>query len=687
MRFALNAHTMIFMLATLLADPQTPSPVSEVIIVRGERLKSREETQAQVSLSGGQLQDQTGIRLDEALRIVPGLGLFRRTSSGAANATIQGLSLRAIAPNGAGRALVTLDGVPQNDPFGGWVNWGRYDPLFLNRVEIRRGGAGAGNGPMALTGVLGLIEARGEVGAANFSVGDLGSVHATARHSVRSPGAVFTAMAAYDATNGGFQISPRQRGPVDQKINSDIAAATLVTDVERSDGAWSVRASGFREAKGGGVVGAQSRAQGLDVSVARRIEGANGQARFLIYGQGRDFSNQSVAVSGGRTIATPSLDQFATPSSAIGGSIVLASNNWPNLTVDWRQAQGQTQELFRNLGGGFTRTRIAGGQQDLLGVGIEVPQPLRVANTGIAMEGALRLDYWSNTQARRIETDRASGLNTVNESPRDAHGTLVNGRVLAAIKDGALRLTAYRTFRPPTLNELHRPFRLGNDVTEANAALEPETLTGLDLDVRHVSAFEGGKLESTLTLFANRLDGPISNVTIGVGPGNFDRIGFLPVGGSLRERQNAGRINASGLEARIVWQGQVDQPSWQIAVTLTDATVNGGALLPQLSGNRPAQAAPWSSSASLTWPIANLGTVHAVIRGEGARFEDDLNSRKLAAYGAIDLRLERQITQHATLYVSVENALEESIPTGRTGDEVISLASGRIARIGLHVRR
>ena len=35
----------------------------------------------------------------------------------------------------------------------------------------------------------------------------------------------------------------------------------------------------------------------------------------------------------------------------------------------------------------------------------------------------------------------------------------------------AWRAAAYSGFRPATLNELHRPFRVGNDITEANAAL------------------------------------------------------------------------------------------------------------------------------------------------------------------------------------------------------------------------
>src|ERR1700743_3513204 len=62
-------------------------------------------------------------RLDDALTSVPGFSLFRRTSSLGANPTTQGVSLRGIAGSGASRSLGTLDGVPQNDPFGGWVIW------------------------------------------------------------------------------------------------------------------------------------------------------------------------------------------------------------------------------------------------------------------------------------------------------------------------------------------------------------------------------------------------------------------------------------------------------------------------------------------------------------------------------------------------------------------------------------
>src|SRR5205814_2367322 len=86
-----------------------------------------------------QLGEIPGINLDDRLRQVPGFSLFRRSSSVVANPTTQGVSLRGIGSSGASRTLVLWDGIPINDPFGGWVYWTRIDPSYIDRVEIDRG--------------------------------------------------------------------------------------------------------------------------------------------------------------------------------------------------------------------------------------------------------------------------------------------------------------------------------------------------------------------------------------------------------------------------------------------------------------------------------------------------------------------------------------------------------------------
>src|SRR5262249_45899402 len=112
-------------------------------------------------------------RIDEALETVPGVSLFRRTTSLSANPTTQGVSLRAIAGSGAGRALVTLDGAPVNDPFGGWVIWTALPPEGLAGANIVRGAGSGPYGAGALTGVISLQErgAQEGLGALDVSAG------------------------------------------------------------------------------------------------------------------------------------------------------------------------------------------------------------------------------------------------------------------------------------------------------------------------------------------------------------------------------------------------------------------------------------------------------------------------------------------------------------------------------------
>jgi outer membrane receptor protein involved in Fe transport len=88
--------------------------------------------------------------LDDALRQVPGLTLFRRTSSRTANPTTQGINLRGIGGSGTSRAAVLFDGISLNDAFGGWTYWSRVPQIAVEQIEVLRGGASALYGTGAL---------------------------------------------------------------------------------------------------------------------------------------------------------------------------------------------------------------------------------------------------------------------------------------------------------------------------------------------------------------------------------------------------------------------------------------------------------------------------------------------------------------------------------------------------------
>ena len=155
------------------------------------------------------------------LRDIPGFQQFRRSDSRSANPTSQGATLRALGGNASSRALLILDGVPQTDPFGGWIAWPAYDPRRLGRIRVVRGGGTGADGPGALAGTIALDSAGpGELEgpAASLAYGSRDSVDAFAGYGARL-GAGFVSVSGAFARGDGFvPIVARQQGPADRAL-------------------------------------------------------------------------------------------------------------------------------------------------------------------------------------------------------------------------------------------------------------------------------------------------------------------------------------------------------------------------------------------------------------------------------------------------------------------------------------
>src|SRR5262249_59508076 len=80
-----------------------------------------------------------------------------RSGSRTANPTSQGVSLRGVGASGASRALVITDGIPLNDPFGGWIYWDLIPRESIARVEVLQGAASSLYGTDALGGVINIV--------------------------------------------------------------------------------------------------------------------------------------------------------------------------------------------------------------------------------------------------------------------------------------------------------------------------------------------------------------------------------------------------------------------------------------------------------------------------------------------------------------------------------------------------
>jgi outer membrane receptor protein involved in Fe transport len=670
----------------LIAPPEEPVAVAEVVVT-GARLPPPAGSPAFSVIRLGAQDLLRSPRLDEALSQVAGASLFRRTSSLGANPTTQGLSLRSIAPSGAGRALVTLDGVPQNDPFGGWVIWTGLPSEAVRSLDVVRGAAAQAYGAGALTGVVSLTGRDGAARPllAEAAVGGLDYRRGALVAGVPLPHGDLLLSGALEHSGGWIPVR-EGRGPADTRLALSSGSAAIKYDLDRAGLSWSARLAAYDENRQAGLAGADSRARGAQASLTVvRAPGAAGPGwRLQAWTLASDLQNRSVAVAADRSGATPANDQFETPATGAGVNAALrgvtSEGEW-ELGADLRANEGVSRERFRYMAGAFTRSREAGGRTLTGGA---YATTTRLAGAWL-LTGGVRADVWRSGDAERVERDLQTGALTLNARPEGREVLIPSARagVRRALGDGWFgRAAAYTGFRPPTLNELHRPFRVGNDITEANAALKPERLAGAELSFgREVRGFG-----FAAAVFANRLEDPVANVTIGIGPGVFPPAGFVPAGGVLRQRRNLGAVEALGveIEAERRWG---DRARLRGSLGYTDAVVEGEADAPQLTGKRPAQAPRLTATAVFDWRATDRIDLAADVRHEGPRFEDDLNTRRLAAATTVDVEASYRLSPFTRVFVAVRNAGDAAVETGRTANDVLSYDAPRTVTVGVRHQR
>ena len=195
------------------------------------------------------------ITLDGQIRQIPGLELFRRSSSLVANPTSQGVSLRGLGSTSASRTLVTDDDVPLNDPIGGWIHWQEQPELAIQSVELVRGGASDLYGSSAIGGVINVIPVRPTSRQAELrsSYGGEGTYDTSLLLQTKhGPWGLLTSGGLL-GTDGFIQEAPSQRGPIDAASNVHSQNAVLLAEHDRGPLRLFARANGFNESRHNGT--------------------------------------------------------------------------------------------------------------------------------------------------------------------------------------------------------------------------------------------------------------------------------------------------------------------------------------------------------------------------------------------------------------------------------------------------
>jgi outer membrane receptor protein involved in Fe transport len=373
----------------------------------------------------------------------------------------------------------------------------------------------------------------------------------------------------------------------------------------------------------------------------------------------------------------PALDQYAVPASAAGASAQFtlgdAADREASVTtlgLDARQVAGETREhfFFDGSRADFLRERRAGGVQTVGGVFFTHARALRPALT-LTLGG--RVDSTWRTGGFRRERLRGSGAVLVDEryaDRRDLAWSPSAGLAWAAADGLILRAAAYSAYRDPTLNELHRPFRVGAVTTRANPGLEPESLVGGEIGV--VRDAPDARRGLRATVFANELSDPVANVSLDAG---------------TRQRRNLGRVWVRGLELGAHWRPAAS-PDWRVEMDylFSDARVSaGGPGAVELEGKRLAQVPRHTVSAGAVWQAARALELELRARWSSEQFEDDLNTLPLDRVARLDFAAHHRFARGLRLSVAVENLLDAEIETSRSADGLVGLAAPRMARVEL----
>ena len=637
-----------------------------IIIVTGKGLDQTKSDPAygSVEIDRARLTSEASGRIENILADVAGFQQFRRSDSRSANPSAQGATLRALGGNASSRTLILLDGVPQADPFFGYIPFSAITPERLSSVRVTRGGGNGAFGAGAVAGTIDLNSAtRTDLPDASLSA-FYGSDNARELSAglTKDLGSGFVSLSGrWDRGDGFFTAPAASRQPSDVRAAYESWSSGLRAVAPLADGVeMQFRGLLYQDNRTLRFAGADSSSEGQDASI-RIVSQGRWQIDALAYLQARNFTNIVISA----TSLRKTLGQRNTPSTGLGGKIEIrppVGDAHPlRVGADIRLADGELfEDAYSQVTGLVTARRNAGGRSANFGMFAENDWNLGAWT----LTGGLRADRWTIRNGFFAERSaNGSVVRDDNFADRASWETSARVGVLYAPRDAfALRAAAYTGFRLPTLNELYRPFTVFPVTTRANAALNVEKLRGAEagFDLRPAKGISFGA-----TLFYNRLNDAIANITVAT---------------NLRQRGNVDAVVAKGLE--LSGEAILGQVALSGSYAYSNSKVRAPGSASALNGLSPAQSPRHAANANVRW-TPDIGTIFsATVRYVGAQFEDDLESNILPAALTVDGFAQIPLTRHVALTGRVENIFNEAVVT-RKVDSSIDLGTPRILWIGL----
>ena len=655
-----------------------PAAVSEEVTVTAYRapVGALESPVTTRTLTASALATTAAINTDGRVRQLPGVELFRRSSSLVANPSSQGVSLRGLGSTSASRTLVTADEVPLNDPLGGWIHWEEQPELAVDRIEVVRGGASDLYGSSAIGGVMSVVIPRPTSSLAELrsSFGAQGTYdNSLLLQTKRGPWGALAGGGVL-GTNGFIQQAPWQRGPVDINSNMHSQNGLLLAEHDSVPLRIFVRGSGFNEARSNGTP-----YQTNGTRIWRYATGADWQAQrnatalLRLYGSTEHYRQTFSSISNLPNFDDPTCTyrcgeiptRFSLPSvNELGGAAHWSQPIGTGLLLvggaDVRDVRVWDQE--QTYGAAAALTNLADHQRDT-GLYAEA----MATHRAFTLTASGRIDWFQNYDGHLVVWNGSTWVPSATQPPTSSE-TLFDPRIGVSYKlssHWAVSGSGFRAFRSPTPSELYRSTQVGNKLTLPNAFLLSERATGWEAGL--ASKWRWGTIRTSY--FLTQVNRPIVAVT--TNPNSS------PI---LLKRENLGQIESRGVAIdfeltpqrwlaldggyqyahAVVSQGSQDLGNWIPEVARNMGTLN-------LRAFRP-----------------SLGALTLQGRISGRQYDDDANLFLLHGYFRLDAYASHDFGSRFQVFAAGENLLDRQIEVSKTPST--TLATPVTARAGFQIR-
>lgn len=626
-------------------------------------------------LTETELKSSAAVTMDDKMRELPGVELFRRSSSLVANPTSQGISLRGLGSTSASRTLLTLDDVPLNDPVGGWIHWDEQPDLAVQSVEVVRGGASDLYGSSAIGGVINMEMARPtsnlvELESTYGGEGTyLESLRAQARHG--SWGGMVAGSAL--GTDGYIQEAPWQRGPVDTASNVHAQNGLFVAEHIQGPLRLFTRFSGFNEARANGTPFQKNSTRLWRYATGGDWQNQHGTAVDLrLYGSAEHYRQTFSSISNLPDFGDPSCSfrcgeipkKLAEPvDNELGGALHASrpmSSRFLLVTgADTHDVRVWDHETALGTSPVLTATSVH--QRDSAAY-IEAMATLNPWT----IIGSARMDWFQNYD---VQQNLLSGGIWTPASPLPQFDQRVFDPRLGITRKlkshWALSASGFRAFRAPTPSELYRATQVGSELTKPNGALRSERATGWEAGL--TTEQNWGMVRTSY--FLTQINRPISAVTI--------NSTSSPI---LLQRENLGQIESRGVSVDFDLAPQrwlsVNGGYQYAHATVTRGAQDLGKWIPEVARNM--------ATLNLRASRSRLGSFSLQSRLSGRQFDDDANAYLLHGYFRLDAYAEHDFGKRYVLFAAGENLFDRTIEVAKTPTTTLDMP--RVARFGLTIR-